>query len=182
MKKILVGILKLVTVFTLLGCQQVEEQMEQIQHPNYEKIEDVDALLDKLLEHIADHDGGLVFADGELVDAESGIPHFDIVSISNIPYFKNKDVVDGFVVRPIVDVDNPKLLIVVKAIDENAGDNLDEAMLKVLSDQHVQFRDAGMMSQYLIDNNRTIRQGNYFIYVTWENPEGILRVFEQHVR
>ena len=117
-----------------------------------------------------------------MLDSELGVPHFDIVSVSQIPHFKEKDVVEGFVVRPVVDVDNPELLIVIEAVDQDACDNINEAMAKVKSDQQVQFQDAGIMEKYLIDNNKTIRQGNYLIYVTWEESEDIVKVFERHVR
>lgn len=182
MKKIIVGILGVVTIFTLFGCHQVKNEMEKLKHPQHEKIEDVREILDKVLEHIAANNSELSFEDGELLDSELGVPHFDIVSISEIPHFKEKDVVDGFVVRPVVDVDNPELLIVVEGVDKDASSNLKNAMLKVKSDQQVQFQDAGALAKYLIDNNKTTRQGNYLIYVTWESPEDIVKVFERHVR
>jgi hypothetical protein len=182
MKKILVGILGFVIIFTLFGCHQVKNQMEKIAHPDHKKIEDVREILDKVLEHIADHNPELSFEDGELLDSELGVPHFDIVSISENSHFKEKDVVDGFIVRPVVDVDNPKLLIVVEAVDKEASGTLNKAMIKVKSDQQVQFQDAGILVKYLIDNNKTVRQGNYLIYVTWEGAEDIVKVFERHVR
>lgn len=182
MKKILVGILGFVTIFTLFGCHQVKNKMEEMKHPDHEKIEDVRGILDKVLEHIADTDPELSFENGELLDSELGVPHFEVISISEIGHFKEKDVVDGFVVRPVVPVDNPKLLIVVEAVDKDASGNLNKAMAKVKSDQIVDFKDAGILTKYLIDNNKTVRQGNFLIYVTWEGSEDIVKVFERHVR
>lgn len=182
MKKILVGILGIATSLSLLGCQQFENQIEKIEQPTYEKIEDVRALLDKLLEHIAELDRGLSFINGQLVDSELGVPLFETVSISEIPHFKDEDVSQGFVVRPVVDVDNPRLLIVAEGVNPEMAAKLDDALLKVRSDQRVQFRDSGVLVNYMIDMNKTVRQGNYLLYVTWEKSEAIMEVFEQHVR
>lgn len=182
MKKIVVGILGVMVIFTLLGCRQVKNRLEKLEHPDHEKVENTRGLLDKVLEHIADNNPELSFENGELVDSELGVPHFDILPISELSHFEEKDFVDGFVVRPVVDVDNPKLLIVVEAVDKDASNQLNEAMTKIKSDQQVQFKDAGMLTTYLINNNKTVRQGNFLIYVTWEESEDIVKVFERHVR
>ena len=182
MKKILVGITGFGIILILLGCGLVQNQAESMKHPEHEKIEDARGILDKVLEHIADTNPELSFEDGKLVDSELGLPHFEVVDISEIEHFDEKDVVNGFVVRPIVDVDNPKLLIVVEAVNKEASSNLQKAMGKVKSDQHVKFEDAGILTKYLINDNKTVRQGNFLIYATWEESVDIVKVFEKHVR
>ena len=182
MKKLFVGILGIMMIFTLFGCTQVKAFMKSMEQPDHEKIEDARGILDKVLEHIAENSSKLSFEDGELLDSELGVPHFETLSISEIEHFDEKDVVDGFIVRPVVEVENPKLLIVVEAVDKKASENLVKAMGKVKSDQMVEFKDAGMMTKYLLNENKSVRQGNFLIYVTWENPQEIVKVFERHVR
>jgi hypothetical protein len=182
MKKTLLGILGLMAIFMLFGCHQVQKKMEAIIHPDHEKIEDVHGILNKILEHIADSNPKLSYEEGQLLDSELGIPHFEIVSILEIEHFKEKDIVAGFVVRPMVAVDNSELLIVVEAVDKKASASLNQAMDKVKSDQYERFKDAGILTRHLINNNETVRQGNFLIYVTWEKPEEIVKVFERHVR
>ena len=182
MKKMLVSILGVMVIFTLFGCSQVKAYMQSFEHPEYEKIEDARGILDKVLEHIADASSELSFEDGKLVDSELGVPHFEIFPFSEIKHFDQKDVVDGYIVRPVVDVDNPKLLIVLKSVDKNACERLKGSLGKVKSDQWAEFKDAGMLSRYLINENEIVRQGNFLIYVTWTRPESIVKVFERHAR
>ena len=182
MKRILFSFLVFITIFTFFGCQQVKEQVEALEHPEYEKIEDADGILEKILEHIAEVTPELSFEDGELVDSELGVPHFERVSFLEIEHFNDDDVVEGFIVRPVVDVDNPRLLIVLKADSKEASESLDLAMLKVHSDQLVKFAKAGIWETSLINDNKTVRQGDFLIYVTWNGAEDIVKVFERHVR
>ena len=182
MKKLLVGILGIMMIFALFGCAQVKAHMKSFEQPEHKKIKEVRGILDKVLEHIGETNSELSFEDGELLDSELGVPHFETLPISEIEHFDEKDIVDGFIVRPVVDVENPKLLIVVEAVDKKASENLKQAMGKVKSDQMVEFKDASMMTKYLLNENKTVRQGNYLIYVTWNNPQEIVKVFERHVR
>jgi len=182
MKKLFVGLAVIAMAFILLGCSQVKAHMESLEHPDHEKIEDARGILDKILEHIAKTSPELSFENGELVDSELGEPHFEIFNFSQIKHFAKKDVVDGYIVRPVVDVDNPKLLIVMEAVDKEASVRLQGAMAKVKSDQLVEFKDSGILTKYLINNNKTTRQGNYLVYTTWPESEDIVKVFERHVR
>jgi len=182
MKKMLIGIFGIMTIFTLLGCAQVKAYMENLEHPDHEKIENAQGILDKVLEHIAETDPELSFENGILVDSELGVPHYEVLPISKIKHFDEKDIVDGFIVHPVVDVDNPKLLIVVEAVDKKASINMYQTMGKVKSDQFVEFKDSGVLTKYLINENKTVKQGNFLIYVTWEESEDIVKVFERHVR
>ena len=186
MKKKLVGVLGFVVLMTLFSCHQGEgttaEMKENIEHPDHKKARDAREVLDKVMEHIANTNPKLSFENGELLDSELGVPHFNIVSFSEIEHFDEKDVIDGFIVRPVVDVDNPKLLIVLEAVDQKASVSLNQAMAKVKSDQWMVYKNTDMLTKYLIDNNKTVRQGNYLIYATWEDAEEIVKVFERHVR
>lgn len=181
MRKLLIGILGIVIISTLFSCQKAKEE-EEAMKPDHEKIENARDLLDKVLEHIADTSPELSFKDGALVDSELGVPHFDVVPFSEIKHFKEKEIVDGFIVRPVVDVDNPKLLIIVEAVNKDASESLVSTLKKVHSDQYEKFKEAGMMTQYLIENNKSVRQGNFLTYVTWEGAQDIVKVFERHVR
>ena len=182
MKKILVGVLGVGIIFTLFGCSQVKAHVKSMEKPEYEKIEDVRGILDKVLAHIAESSSELSFENGELLDSELGVPHYETLPFSEIEHFNEKDVVDGFIVRPVVDVENPKLLIVIEAVDKEACSNLLKGLEKVKSDQMVEFKDSGILTKYLINENKTVRQGNFLFYVTWEKPEEIVKVFERHVK
>ena len=182
MKKISVCLLGIVIISTLLGCQKIKDKVEAMEHPEYEKIEDASGILDKILEHIAKITPEFSFEAGELLDFELGVPRFERVPISEIKHFNEEDVVNGFIVRPVVDVDNPRLLIVVEAVDKEASNRLDKAMLKLHSDQSAKFFDDGIWTKYLVNNNETVRQGNFLLYVTWDNAEKIAKIFERHVR
>ena len=182
MKKILVGSLGILLIFALSSCQRIKDTVDKIEHPKHEKIEDARGILDKVLEHIANSNPEISFKDGQLVDSELGFPRFQTVPISEIKHFDDKDIVDGFIVRPVVDVENPHLLIVVEAVDKKASESSKQAMDKVHSDQFEKFKDAGMMTKYLVENNKTVRQGNFLLYVTWADSEDIVKIFERHVR
>jgi len=161
---------------------EAKDKIGEMVQPKHEKIEEARGVLDKVLEYIAEHDSELAFGEGQLLDAELGVPRFETVPISEIKHFEDKDVVEGFIVRPVVGVEDPYLLIVVEAVDKSASENLNKAMGKVKSDQQAQFRDADILTKYRINDNKTTRQGNYLIYVTWEKSEEIVKIFEQHVR
>lgn len=185
MKKILIVLLGLGILITLIGCHQVEQvknKMEEKKQTDQDKVEDPRNLLEKLLTYIAEHNNELSFEKNQLLDTELGVPRFETVSISEIKHFDDKDIVDGFIVRPVVDVENPHLLIIVEATDKQASENVNKALGKVKSDQLEKFADAGILTKYLINNNKTVRQGNFLIYVTWEKPEEIVKVFEKHVK
>jgi len=182
MKKILITILGIVMIFILLGCSKIKKQVEAMKQPDHEKVEDAHGILDKILGHIAETNPELSFEDGTLVDSELGVPHFEISPYSEIKHFDEKDVVDGYIVRPVVDVENPRLLIVIEAADKKASEKLVKSLGKVKSDQQKDFKDSGILTRYIIDENKTIRQGNFLLYATWDKSEKIVKVFERHVR
>lgn len=186
MKKNIVGMIGLVIMIALIGCQQTKDASAEVkgkmEHPNHQKARSASDVLNKVLEHIAHTDPELSFENSQLLDYELGVPHFNIVPFSEIEHFEVKDVVDGFIVRPVVGVDNPKLLIILEAVDKKASVNLNQALLKVKSDQWVAYRDSGIWDVHLISTNKTVRQGNYLIYATWEDSEEIVKVFERHVQ
>jgi len=179
MKKLLLTSL---IALTLLGCNKIEEKVDEAVNPKYEKITDVSDLLDEILTHIAEADPELSFDDGTLVDTKLGIPRYEITSFTEIDHFNPDEVEDGYVVRPVVEVDNPHLLIIMEANDKASASNLNNGMKKVLSDQIAEFHDEGLLEMHLVNMNKTTRQGNYLIYVTWNGAEEITHVFERHVK
>ncbi|MCL1991228.1 MAG: hypothetical protein FWG67_10110 [Defluviitaleaceae bacterium] len=182
MKKIGIIFICLVIVFMLLGFKSMKDKLEEMKQPEHEKIEDARGILDQILEHIAKMDSELSFEDKEMLDAELGVPRFDILPFSEIKHFDQKDVIDGYIVRPVVEVDNPRLLVVLEAVDKEASVKVKQAMAKLKSDQWTAFKDHGIWTKYLVNGNQTVRQGNFLIYVTWEKAEDIVKVFERHVR
>jgi len=179
MKKLLLTSL---IALTLLGCSQAEDKVKEMITPEYEKMADVSDILGEILTHIADHDSELSFDDGTLVDTELGIPRYEVAPLTEIDHFNPVEVAEGYVVRPVVEVDNPHLLIVVEANDKASASSLNNGMKKVLSDQVAQFHDKGLGKIHLVNTNQTIRQGNYLIYATWDGAKEITHVFERHVK
>jgi len=187
MKKILigVGIVLVVLLGGFLSQNWLTEQAEKVDkmiHPDYEKIDEARGILDKVLEHIAESSPELAFVDGQLVDAELGLPVFEVVPVSEIEHFDEKDIVDGYVVHPVVANNNPKLLMVVQATDKEATVRVKDAMGKMKSDQYEDFAKANMWIRHLIDENATERQGNFLIYATWDDAKELVKVFQRHVQ
>jgi len=173
--------LGIVAILLLFGCQQIKEKFNSLS-PEYEQIADVDGLLNAILEQIAKTNADLVFDGQTLVDVEHGLPHFERVSFSEIEHFDASDVVAGLVIRPIIGSGNPRLIVIVKATDKAASDSLEQVMRMIHSDQLVKFQDAGVWDLSLINDNKMPRQGNFLLYVTWEDSEELVKVFERHVR
>ena len=187
MKKILIGvslvlIIGLAYVFTHEWFSEQKDKVEKVMHPEYEKIDDARGVLDKILEHISETNPGLTLVDGELVDSELGLPHYEVVGILELAHFDEDKIVSGCVVRPVVTAENPKMLIVVEAADKAASVQTKAAMDKVKSDQYEQFTDAGMWTQYLIDENKIERQGNFLLYATWEDSKDLVKIFQRYVQ
>ena len=165
------------------GIKEKAKEIIQLENAQkHEKIDDARGILDKILKHIAKADPKLSFEDDQLLDSELGIPRFEISSFSEIKHFDKKDVVDGYIVRPVVDVENPKLLIVLEAVDTKASQNLSQALRKVQSDQWMKYKDLNLWMRHLINESKNVRQGNFLIYAIWEDPVDIVKIFEQHVR
>ena len=179
------SVLVLVVLVGFFSHNWIDEQAKKVDeklHPKYEKIEDAQGILDKVLEHIAESSPELSYIDGELVDAELGLPHFEVMDITEIEHFDAEDIVDGYVVRPVVGVENPKLLIVTQAVNKEASARVREGLNKVKSDQYEQFTEADMWTRHLIDTNETERQGNFLIYATWNDAKELVKVFQRHVQ
>lgn len=179
MKKLLLTAL---IALTLFGCSQAEDLVKEQFTPEYEKMATASDILEEILIHIADHDPKLSFDDGNLVDTELGIPRYEIVSLTEIDHFSPDAIAEGYVVSPVVEIDNPHLLIVAKANDKASASDLNDSMKKVLSDQATQFHGKSMSQIHLVNMNQIVRQGDYLIYATWEDADELVRVFERHVR
>lgn len=185
MKKILIGTISVILIFVLVGFgpfKEMKDKIDELRQPEHEKIEDARGILDKVLEHIAAVDPHLSFEDEQLLDSELGMPRFEILSFSEIKQINAEDVVDGYLVQPVVNVDNPRLLIILQAVDKEASINLDQALKKVQSDHWVNFKAHNIWIRHLINEGKITRQGNFLIYAIWEDSIDIVKVFEQHVR
>jgi len=185
MKRMLLSFSCLMSICVLVGFgpfADVKEKIQEIKQAEHEKIDDAQGILDKVLEHIAKVDPKLSFEDEQLLDSELGIPRFEISSYSEITHFDKKDVVDGYVVQPVVDADNPRLLVILEAVDKEASGNLNQALKKLQSDHWIDFKDHGIWIRYLVNEGKIVRQGSFLIYVVWEDPTEIVKIFEQHVR
>ena len=164
------------------GCSRIQEMVGHFrEETTYEKIEDVHGILNEILTTIADEDSELTLDEHALLDSELGIARYDILPLENIPHITPEDVVDGLIVRPVTD-ENPHLIIIVKASDAESAAHAKAALLKVHADVEVAFADGSMMQLHLINNYELVRQGNFVIYLVWENAQELIRIFERHVR
>jgi len=187
MKKFLIGTAAVLFVifvgfFSHNWLAERAKAIDTLINPDHEKVEDARGILDKVLEHIAETSPELSLIDGELVNSELGLPVFEVLPISEITHFDEQDIVDGHIVRPIVTVENPRLLIIIEAVDKDAAVRTKDAMAKVLSDQHAEFADGDVWTRHLIDDNETERQGNFLIYATWDDAKELVKVFQRHVQ
>ncbi|WP_235069682.1 DUF4358 domain-containing protein [Turicibacter sp. TJ11] len=95
--------------------------------------------------------------------------------------FNTEDIESGYILQPMMNVKS-ELVMVAKAKDATALENIKAGYEKVLSDQ-----DA-MWSQYLPDQYEFVKgnviktQGNYALYVTSEKAEEIVKLFEEQVK
>ena len=179
------GIVVFIIFVGILGHNWLDEQalkIDKMINPEYEKIDDARGILDKILEYIAETNPELSLVDGQLVDAELGLPRFEMVDLATTLHFNVEDIVDGYVVRPVVGVENPKLLIVAQAVDKEASARVRDGLNKMRSDQYEEFSEADMWTRHLIDANENERQGNFLIYATWDDAKELVKVFQRHVQ
>jgi len=191
MKRIFLFLSVFLLITTTTSCHKVSDQIEKLekQEPEYEKMEDPRQILDAIQEGIAKKVQDLEVADGVLSDKNTGFPYYEIIPLGTsqnhdkiAKHFNPEDIKSGYILRPIVTSDNAQLLIIVHAQDNEASENVKQAMAKVLSDQETQAAQTQIKNQHLIKSNGTIRQGNFLIYVTWEHTHDIIHIFEHHVR
>jgi len=185
MKKILLGMVGVFLIVMLVGfgpLKDIKNRIDEIKNPGYEKIEDVRGILDEVLIHIDKTNPAISFENGQLLDSELGVPRFEITSFQHISHLETDDVLSGYMVEPAVTVDNPRVLIILNAVDKEASLRLQNALEKVKSDRWRDYKDTGIWNRYLINESKLVRQGTYLIYVIWEDPTDIVKVFERHVR
>ena len=95
--------------------------------------------------------------------------------------FNTEDIKSGYILQSMMNV-KAELIIVAEAKDAAALENIKLGYEKVLSDQ-----DA-MWSRYLPDQYDLVKanviktQGNYALYVTSQESEAIVKIFEEQVK
>ena len=95
--------------------------------------------------------------------------------------FNTEDIKSGYILQSMMNV-KAELIIVAEAKDATALENIKLGYEKVLSDQ-----DA-MWSRYLPDQYDLVKanviktQGNYALYVTSQESEAIVKIFEEQVK
>ena len=95
--------------------------------------------------------------------------------------FNSEDIKSGYILQPMMNVKS-ELIIVAEAKDAESTENIKASYEKVLSDQDE------MWSRYLPDQyelvkaNKIQTQGNYVLYVTSEQVEEVVKVFEEQVK
>jgi len=169
-------------LIAFMPFEEIKSKIDEYTHTDPKKIQDSKELLDEILEHIAMLDPQLTFANDQLLDSELAIARYNILPLSVIDHFDEQLVVNGFVVRPVVTVEDPKTIIILEAVDIDASVELMDAFKKVQSDQWADFKNHGIFKRYLVDHNKSVRQGVFLLYVTWEDNEDIVKIFERHVR
>lgn len=172
MKRIITLAVVALTLFTMVGCSKQEANVP------------VNEIMDSITAQItADMiEGGVPedrFVDGNI----PGFGLIDLKSEEENPFasmfesFNEEDLAEGQILMQMMSVKSD-LIIVLKAEDESKVQTLIES----LEDQ-LQTQD-NIWSSYLPDqyakvqNNIIKTNGNYLLYVTYENPEAIEAIFD----
>lgn len=185
MKKFIFSLMGCLILVGVVGCQRIaeeKEKLDEIMNPEYEKIDNVDGILTEILKHIANYHPDLSLVDGQLVDSDLGLPVFEVTEISKLDQFDMDDIVGGYLLRPVVDVDNVKMIVIAEADGKEASIRVKQNMEELKSDQYRACEDGEFWEKNLVDSNVITRQGNFLLYVTWEGPTEITKVFERHIR
>ncbi|WP_066496776.1 DUF4358 domain-containing protein [Abyssisolibacter fermentans] len=175
MKKILSLIFIIATLFSFVGCT---EKAPEVNVP----VKDIVASIKEQM--IKDMKAAGVpedmFKDGDL-------PRYmetDLTSEGQDPIsklFNKEDLEGGIVLQQMMNVKSD-LIIVLKAKDESSIDNL-KASLEEVKKQQENIWSTYLPDQYEKVKNNIIKvEGNYLVYITYDNPENIITVFNNTLK
>lgn len=172
MKKIIALSVVLLTLLAFVGCSSQETEV------NVTISEIMEAVKNQMADDMKA--GGMPednFKDGKL----PGYMEVDLTGEESqsqiMELFNSEDIEEGVVLQQMINIKSD-LIIVVKAKDETKVEGVKESLNKVKEQQE------NIWSKYLPDqyekvkNNVIKTNGNYVIYITYDNPESIEEKFE----
>ncbi|PAB61089.1 DUF4358 domain-containing protein [Anaeromicrobium sediminis] len=171
MKKISSLIIIVLTLFLFAGCSQQGTQVnvsvkDIVENIKIQMIEDM-----KVAGAPED-----MFKDGKLpgyMETDLGLEGQDVIS----KLFNKEDLEEGIVLQHMMNVKSD-LIIVLKAKDESKVTNL-KASLEKVKEQQEHIWSTYLPDQYeKVKNNIIKAEGNYLVYITFDNPENIETVFD----
>ncbi len=170
MKKILAVVMVCLVMAAAVGCGQEEANVP------------VSTIVAGIKEEIGkDLKAGGVpedqFKDGQL----PGYMEVDLVKekLSQYPQleFNKEDIEEGILLSPMINI-RADQIIILKAQDKDKVDVLKQALEK-LKEGQLKIWESYLPDQYEKVNNNIIKtQGRYLIYITYDNPEAIEKVFD----
>lgn len=172
MKKIIALSVVLLTLLAFVGCSSQEAEV------NVTVSEIIEAVKNQMADDMKA--GGMPednFKDGKL----PGYMEVDLTGEESqsqiMELFNSEDIEEGVVLQQMINIKSD-LIIIVKAKDETKVEGVKESLSKVKEQQE------NIWSKYLPDqyekvkNNVIKTNGNYVIYITYDNPESIEEKFE----
>ncbi|MGM8214813.1 DUF4358 domain-containing protein [Bacillaceae bacterium W0354] len=169
MKKVWVLISMILIMGVVAGCQDKSDAAKEV---------DLSKMYDEIKNKVDEDTGGYLDSyldidlkeetDDPLVDMQVETLGINLDSIKN-----------GFILAPMMNV-NSDLIILFEAADEAEVEALKEALEKQKEAQ-VQTWEMYLPDQYeKVKNNIIKTDGNYLLYVTYEEPESIEAIFDSH--
>lgn len=175
MKKILSLIVIIATLFSFVGCT---EKAPEVNVPVKDIVANIKEQMIKDMKAAGVPED--MFKDGDL-------PRYmetDLTSEGQDPIsklFNNEDLEGGIVLQQMMNVKSD-LIIVLKAKDESSIDNL-KASLEEVKKQQENIWSTYLPDQYEKVKNNIIKvEGNYLVYITYDNPENIETVFNNTLK
>lgn len=176
MKKIISMILVMTTIFALTGCTTKKEVNVPVQDI---AINVKQAMKDELISQGMPEDR---FIDEQLPGyMEITIPSDDSNQFPGFltnEIFNSEDIEEAISFEQMMNVKSD-IVIIIKAKDESKIANLQASL------EEIKQKQEDIWSQYLPDqyekvkNNVIKTNGNYLIYVTFDNPEAIIKAYDE---
>lgn len=171
MKKTIVIVLVASLILALAGCNQEKPEVNVPVNDIVENIKEV--IKNDMIENGVSEEK---FTDGSL-------PGYSVKGVKDSFAFKNLEVDDtwleeGTAIMQMINIKSD-MIVVLKASDEEYVDELAEVLTSLLKGQE------NTWSSYLPDqyekvkNNIMKLHGKYLIYITYDNPEKIEKVFDE---
>lgn len=174
MNKIIKGI-SLIMIIGILatGCSNDSKQTNEAEDVPLEKIyEEIKEKVD------TDTDGNIGgYLQIDLLEEDGVDPSADIYQ--ETLQLDDNNIKNGFVLAAMMNV-NADEIILLEASDENKVDELLKMLEQQLENQ-IQVWETYLPDQYeKVKNNIIKTNGNYLLYVTYENPEEIEAIFDSY--
>ncbi len=174
MKKIKLIMMALVVTVLAVGCSKGSQEGESTGEVSPKEI------MTKIQEELA------TAYDISLEDGM--LPGYNLIDMTNADemlmfadIFNTENIKSGYILQPMMNVKS-ELIIVAEGKDEAAVEDIKASYEKVLSNQDAEW-SRYLPDQYeLVKANQIKTQGNYVLYVTSQDADKIVKIFEEQVK